>query len=114
MSNVDINDVKNIVLESLDNLKTQNIVMIDVSKKEVTHRKALAVGEIILGAEIIKLINIRKLFKNLLVLELTNNSFEVKDDFFFTYNIIAGIRLFYLMYKFQKEGKRNQNIIQCL
>ena len=33
MSNVDINDVKNIVLESLDNLKTQNIVMIDVSKK---------------------------------------------------------------------------------
>ena len=33
MSNIDISDVKNIVLESLDNLKTQDIVMIDVSKK---------------------------------------------------------------------------------
>ena len=37
--------------------------MIDVSKKEVTHRKALAVGEIILGAEIIKLIKAKKMPK---------------------------------------------------
>ena len=30
--------------------------MIDVSSKEITHRKALAVGEIILGSEVIKMI----------------------------------------------------------
>jgi len=29
----EINNIKNIVLESLDNLKTKNIVIIDVSKK---------------------------------------------------------------------------------
>lgn len=33
MSNTDIEKIKKIVLESLDNLKTQNIVTIDVSKK---------------------------------------------------------------------------------
>ena len=37
--------------------------MIDVSKKEVTHRKALATGEIILGAEVIKLIKTKKMPK---------------------------------------------------
>ena len=33
MSKVDIKNVKDIVLKSLENLKTQNIVMIDISKK---------------------------------------------------------------------------------
>jgi ribosome-associated protein len=33
MSNTDFEKIKKIVLESLDNLKTQNIVTIDVSKK---------------------------------------------------------------------------------
>ena len=33
MSNFDINNIKNIVLESLDNLKTQEIIAIDVSKR---------------------------------------------------------------------------------
>ena len=37
--------------------------MIDVSKKEVTHRKALAAGEIILGAEVIELIKAKKMPK---------------------------------------------------
>ena len=37
--------------------------MIDVSKKEVTHRKALAAGEIILGAEVIELIKTKKMPK---------------------------------------------------
>lgn len=33
MSKTDIGIIKNIVLESLDNLKTQNIISIDLSKK---------------------------------------------------------------------------------
>ena len=33
MNTIEINNIKNIVLESLDNLKTKNIVIIDVSKK---------------------------------------------------------------------------------
>ena len=59
--------------------------------------------------EIITLIIIRKLFKDLSVLELTNNWFEIKDDLQFTYDILAAIILFYLIYKFQKEGKRKPN-----
>ena len=37
--------------------------MIDVSKKEVTHRKALATGEIILGQQVIELIKSKKMPK---------------------------------------------------
>ena len=47
--------------------------------------------------EIITLIIIRKLFKDLSVLELTNNWFEIKDDLQFTYDILAAIILFYLI-----------------
>jgi len=34
--------------------------MVDVSSKEVTHRKALAVGEIILSSEVIEMIKNKK------------------------------------------------------
>ena len=37
--------------------------MVDVSSKEITHRKALAVGEIILGSEVIKMIKNKKMPK---------------------------------------------------
>ena len=37
--------------------------MVDVSSKEVTHRKALAVGEIILSTEVIEMIKNRKMPK---------------------------------------------------
>ena len=37
--------------------------MIDVSSKEITHRKALATGEIILGDQVIKLIKAKKMPK---------------------------------------------------
>ena len=37
--------------------------MVDVSSKEVTHRKALAVGEIILGSKIIEMIKNKKMPK---------------------------------------------------
>ena len=37
--------------------------MVDVSEKNITHRKALATGEIVLGAEVIKLIKNKKMPK---------------------------------------------------
>ena len=56
--------------------------------------------------EIITLIIIRKLFKDLSSLELTTNWFEIKGDLQFTYDIIASLVLFYLIFQFQKQGKR--------
>ena len=37
--------------------------MVDVSSKEITHRKALAVGEIILSSEVIEMIKSKKMPK---------------------------------------------------
>ena len=42
---------------------TSGYKMVDVSSKEVTHRKALAVGEIILNSEVIELIKNKKMPK---------------------------------------------------
>ena len=50
--------------ESLNKIfLTSGYKMIDVSSKEVTHRKALATGEIILGSKIIELIKAKKMPK---------------------------------------------------
>jgi len=56
--------------------------------------------------EIITLIIIRKLFKDLSVIELSSNWFDIKGDLQFTYDILASIVLFYLIYQFQKQGMR--------
>jgi hypothetical protein len=56
--------------------------------------------------EIITLIIIRKLFKDLSALELTENWFEIKGDLQFTYDLIASILLFYLIYLFQKQESK--------
>jgi len=56
--------------------------------------------------EIITLIIIRKLFKDLASLELSSSWFKIKGDLQFTYHLIASLILFYLIYQFQKEGKR--------
>jgi len=56
--------------------------------------------------EIITLIIIRKLFKDLADLELSSDWFEIKGDLQFTYDIMASLILFYLIYQFQKQGKR--------
>ena len=56
--------------------------------------------------EIITLIIIRKLFKDLSALELTADWFEIKGDLQFTYDLVASLVLFYLIYLFQKQGKR--------
>ncbi|PRP66507.1 hypothetical protein [Nonlabens agnitus] len=56
--------------------------------------------------EIITLIIIRKLFKDLSALKLSSDWFEIKGDLQFTYDIIASLVLFYLIYLFQKQGKK--------
>jgi hypothetical protein len=60
--------------------------------------------------EIITLIIIRKLFKDLAALELSADWFEIKGDLQFTYDLIASLLLFYLIFLFQKQG--NQKAIQ--
>lgn len=59
--------------------------------------------------EIITLIIIRKLFKDLSGIKLTSNWFEIKGDLQFTYDILASIILFYLIYQVQKQGKLKIN-----
>ena len=56
--------------------------------------------------EIITLIIIRKLFKDLSALELSSNWFDIKGDLQFTYDIIASLVLFFLIYLFQQQGKK--------
>ena len=59
--------------------------------------------------EIITLIVIRKLFKDLSVIELSADWFDIKGDLQFTYDILAALILFYLIFQFQKQGRRNSN-----
>ena len=56
--------------------------------------------------EIITLIVIRKLFKDLSIIELSNDWFAIKGDLQFTYDILAALILFYLIFQFQKQGSR--------
>ena len=60
--------------------------------------------------EIITLIIIRKLFKDLSGLELSSDWFNIKGDLQFTYDILASIILFYLIYQFVKHGARKSQI----
>jgi len=54
----------NKIEDSLNKIfSTSGYKMVDVSSKEVTHRKALATGEIILGSEVIKMIKNKKMPK---------------------------------------------------
>ena len=54
----------NKIEDSLNKIfSTSGYKMVDVSSKEITHRKALAVGEIILNAEIIEMIKNKKMPK---------------------------------------------------
>lgn len=57
--------------------------------------------------EIITLIVIRRLFKDLSQLELSSNWFEIKYDLQFTYDLIAALLLFFLIYLFNKLNTRN-------
>jgi hypothetical protein len=50
--------------------------------------------------EIIALIIIRRLFKDLSDLSLSSNWFNIKNDLQFTYDLVASVLLFYLIYLF--------------
>jgi len=56
--------------------------------------------------EIITLIVIRRLFKDLAALELSSDWFQIKGDLQFTYDLIAALILFFLIWVFQKLSSR--------
>jgi hypothetical protein len=56
--------------------------------------------------EIITLIVIRRLFKDLSQLELSSDWFEIKYDLQFTYDLIAALILFFLIFLFNKLNKK--------
>jgi len=55
--------------------------------------------------EIITLIIIRRLFKDLSELKLSTNWFEIKNDLQFTFDIIASVIMFYLLYHFYRQSR---------
>lgn len=56
--------------------------------------------------EIIALIIIRRLFKDLSDLSLSSNWFNIKNDLQFTYDLLASVVLFYLIYLFHVQRNR--------
>jgi hypothetical protein len=56
--------------------------------------------------EIITLIIIRRLFKDLSSLSLSSDWFEIKYDLQFTYDLIASVLLFFLIYHFYVQSKK--------
>lgn len=56
--------------------------------------------------EIIALIIIRRLFKDFSDLSLSTNWFNIKNDLQFTYDLLASILLFYLIYLFHVQRTR--------
>jgi hypothetical protein len=61
--------------------------------------------------EIITLIIIRRLFKDLSSLTLTSDWFTIKYDLQFTYDLIASVLLFFLIYLFYKQSKKRYRVI---
>ncbi len=57
--------------------------------------------------EIITLIIIRRLFKDLSELKLSTNWFEIKNDLQFTFDIIASVIMFFLLYHFYRQSRPN-------
>ena len=56
--------------------------------------------------EIITLIMIRRLFKDLSNVEISANWFEIQGDLQFTYDLAGSLLLFYLLYLFGQQGRR--------
>ena len=57
--------------------------------------------------EIVTLIIIRRLFKDLSNLEISSDWFSLKNDLQFTYDILSTILLFFLIYVFYELAKQN-------
>lgn len=64
--------------------------------------------------EIITLIIIRRLFKDLSNLTISTDWFTIKDDLQFTYDLLASIVLFFLIYLFYKESKKRYRKIEVV
>lgn len=62
--------------------------------------------------EIIALIIIRRLFKDLSDLSLSSDWFTIKNDLQFTYDLIASVVLFYLIYLFQVQKAKVYRTIE--
>lgn len=62
--------------------------------------------------EIITLILIRRLFKDLAGLKLTSNWFELKGDLQFTYDLLTSVALFYLIYLFVQQAKKRKQLLR--
>jgi hypothetical protein len=60
--------------------------------------------------EIITLIIIRRIFKDIANIEFSTNWFEINDDVQFTIDIGASVLLFYLIYLFYQQVKKRQNL----
>lgn len=56
--------------------------------------------------EIISLIIIRRLFKDLATLELSSDWFQIKDDLQFTYDLVTSVLLFLLLLFFYKYSRK--------
>ena len=61
--------------------------------------------------EIITLIIIRRLFKDLSSLTLTSDWFTIKYDLQFTYDLLASVLLFFLIYLFYRQSKKRYRVI---
>jgi len=59
--------------------------------------------------EIITLIVIRRIFKDLANLELDSDWFDIKSDLNFTYDIITALLLFFMIYLFSSERQKLHN-----
>jgi NADH:ubiquinone oxidoreductase subunit 6 (subunit J) len=62
--------------------------------------------------EIIALVIIRRLFKDLADLSLLPNWFNIKTDLQFTYDLVASVLLFYLIYLFHIQRTKIYRIIE--
>ena len=56
--------------------------------------------------EIISLIIIRRLFKDLSTLSLSSDWFKINYDLQFTYDLVASVLLFFLIYQFSLQSKK--------
>jgi len=61
--------------------------------------------------EIIALIVIRRIFKDLSSLTLSSDWFTIKYDLQFTYDIVASLILFFLIYQFFIQSKKRYNFV---
>mgnify|MGYP005849062915 CR=1 FL=1 len=58
--------------------------------------------------EIITLIMIRRLFKDLSSVEISTNWFDIQGDLQFTYDLVGSLLLFYLLYLFAHQSRRQK------